>query len=257
MTISGFVGPNLLPVSAGSLNSDLQDTSAAGLADYLRFWIRDSLNTKLTNIMGTSADAVPSANVHLYNPGAGGVWVRNALPSLYVWFSDRAQAVQATLVYRHVQRELSCLWIFDELVAPGDDDARSGISAIVAQTFLKAAERGRHESYAYGSDPLGMPIWRSLSWINFECQQAMPEILWNVPGGSSTGTGRGDGAIQRGFPAVRAKFQIVERIYEDQVSDTDSLIDASLAIHASDGEDSQTMDFMDRELTGPDGSEEL
>lgn len=247
----------MLPVPAGSPLEDLKDASATGLGDYLRFWLRDSLNAKLAQLVGTSSDACPSDSVFDYNPESGSIWVRNETPALYVWSDGASTDVQSTLVYRHVQRDLYALYVFDELVYPGDAGARSGLPAIVAQTFFKSAERGRHPSYGYGSDAVGTPIARSLSWVQWWCTQCVPGILWEIPGGSGTagGIGPGEGQIQRGHPCVKARFRIEERIDGDTfVIPDDVLGDSPLAIDTGPNTTDVT-NILNRVLIPPDGAE--
>jgi len=258
VSTTGLVGGNTLPVDAGVLNTDIGDIAVDGILDYLAFWIKNSLDSKIANMQAspTEADACPSANRFNYDPedGGGGIYARNPTPALYVWWDGNSQFLKKTTLWTHVQREIHAMYIYDEIVLPGDSGARHGLLPIVNATFAKAAERGYHPSYGYNGDPVGTPIYVSLSLANLGLiyMGGSPGVLWEVPGkGTNT-----MGGIQRGFPALKAKFLIEERIEQDIPSDSDALIDASLSINANDGFDSETIPYVDRELEGPDGADE-
>lgn len=256
-TQTSLIGSNTLPVPAGTLDSDLSDLTEDGLLDYLAFWIKNTLDTKLANMTAdpTVTDSVPTANRFTYNPLDGQIWVRNSTPALYVWWDGEAKDVQATLSYRHVVRTLKAFYVFNELDFPGERSYHCGLSGLVALSFFKAAERGRHPSYGHGSDAAGTPIAKSLNWVQWWCTGATDGTQWMVPGGSNAGgIGIGEGAEQRGFPFTVGTFEIVERIDQDQLVFPDDVLgDADIAIDTGDTVQ-DTFTILNRIAPPPDGS---
>ncbi len=250
------IGALTVPVPVGSFNSDFDDPTVSGLADYLRFWLRDGLNTKLSNMAGTSIDAVPAANVYKFKPGA--FYSRQSVPALYVWWDNKSSLVQerTTLAYDMRRREIHVLWLYDELVAPDALGPRHGILGAADAILMRAAERGRHPSYAYGSDAPGTPIWRSLLLHGMEYLGGEPGFWSPIPAGDAD-PGGDEGYAQRGFPALKASFAVLERIDGATMEDpADVHIESEIGINAGDGETTESSEFMTRVLEGPDGDGE-
>lgn len=251
------IGNLTLPVPAGAQNSDLDDPTVSGIADYLRFWLRNSLNTKLANTQGTSADAVPSANVFKYDPNT--YFVRNAFPALYVWWNGRSsvETNRSTLLYDVRKRELHVLWLFDEMLAPNALTPRHGLLAAVDATLAKALERMRHPSYGYGSDAAGTSLLTSLNLVGAEYLGGEAGFMAGVPASDSRAGGPGEGQAQRGYPALKATIAVWERIDQDTLEDPgDVMGDTLLTINAS-GDGVDAVELMQRWLTSPDGSEDV
>jgi len=180
-----------------------------------------------------------------------------ATPALYAWHGGAASESlkYSTSVYPAIEREVKVLYVFQELQKPDGLQARHGIYKAIGDIFAKASDRGRHATFGYNGDPLGTPLYRSVGFLEWRLTKGEPGWLDSTPGGTRNGANGLDRHAQRGFPAYQASFLVVERVGGELPDDGDALIDASIHINASDG-DTQTTDFMDRELEGPDGADE-
>lgn len=252
------VGGTTLPVPAGALNSSLDDPAVKGLLDYLAFWIKNTLDTKLANMTGPVnkpvTDAAPAANRYPFNPES--LHVKMNVPALFVWWDGKSQAFDYTLVKARRVRELSVAYVFDEVRMPAGLSARAGLIAAVDACFAKAEERGDHPAYGYNGDPLGTPIAQSLQWIDWQYLGGQ-EGFYRETLSESLRTSRDEGGVQRGYPALTARFRISELIAPDTLEDpTDVLGDSVISIAIGDGESTAVSGLFDRELPGPDGSEQ-
>lgn len=250
------LGGLTLPIPAGTLNSDLDDPAISALADYLRFWLRSELNTKLANMQGTSTDACPSANVFKFDPST--YWVRNPVPALYVWWEGKSATEQFSMLYDWRKRDVQVMWIYDELVAPNGLSPRHGLLAAVDAVFHKAADRWHHPSYALGSGPSNQMLPFQIAFpglVEIKYLGGTPGMVSTVPQTDARSGGE-EGHVVRGFPALRAKFSIQERIEQDTPGDNDGLGDITINMRGNDGSSNEYLDIMTRYVEGPDGSEQ-
>lgn len=257
------VGPQSLPVAAGAANAALDDTTLVGLLDYLGFWLRTSLNSKLAQQGGPTTssaitDACPTTNLFAWNHM--GTFVRkNAdealpLPGLWAWEeSQETTSEYATLLYEVVRREIRVQYIFPEVMIPKGYNARDGLIPTVARVFAKAAERGKHSAYGYGSDADGTPIWESCSWRFWQYRGGRFEAASMLPGQtSSAASQRAQGAEKRFFPSFVATFWIWERIGLQEAEATDAIADGSMTIQIASDDNETGLDLMERVLESSD-----
>jgi hypothetical protein len=224
MADTSLVGGRTIPVPAGGTDSQLGDPTLLGLLDHLGFALKEGLDTKLSEMRGpvTSAaitDACPTANRFPWDHG--GSFARNTpgentppIPALYAWETS-SRFMPLTLYWDCLERQIKVQYIFPELQVPSGNSARHGLMSDVARIFAKATERYmRHDSYGYGSDADGTPLFRSIGVLAIRMNEGQYGRLEAIPSGSSAANGRSNaaGTIQRFFPAYEATFTVWERI---------------------------------------------
>ncbi len=252
--MSSLLGGLTLPIAAGAQNSDLDDPVVSALSEYLRFWLRNELNTKLSNMQGTATDACPSANVFKVDPST--YWSRGPFPALYVWWEGSSEFQRYSLVYDLRIRKINAMWVYDELLMPEALQPRHGLLNAVDSVFFKATERQRHASFAYGSAAPGAPLAWSVAapgLVSFRYDGGQAGVMAPVPDSDPTPGGPGEGQLIRGYPALRGVFTVWERI-EPGDTDDESFIEGTLNLDGTDGE-GEPDDFMSRTLTAPDGDD--
>jgi hypothetical protein len=263
-TNEASVGGYNLPVPAGTLNTELSDPTVRGLLDYLAFWLNWGLNGKLGNIQGRSAVAVATGGQYPYDPNAIYVRSTQVLPALYVW-PAREYRRQVTMLREYRERYIRAQYIFQELMSPQAMTMRFGLLGAVAALFARAAAWGRHYEYGYGDDELNTPIAESVGIMAWHYRNSEYGMTWKHPGTTEgvperMGTG-GDGAVQHGYPTIRALFEVHERIDTDQPVDlpttpNDVMPDMQFDVQTGDTtEDTTTV--LEGVLPYPDGSEDV
>ena len=247
------VGAQSIPLKAGAANSALSDPVLSGLLDYFGHWLNYALNPQLSQMAGTSAEAVPVANRFPYDPQT--VFVRQAFPALYAWNTSFAFR-HTTLMRRARARTVRVLWVFNELVSPLGVSARSGLYSAADGALSRACYSGRHRDYGHNGAPNGTPITRSLELSRFNYQGSEPMMLWQIPGADDFDSNRVDtresGSIQRGFPAISATFTCDEEVSGDSYTEDDLLPDVSVTIETGDTTQ-DTTPFRHVVLPAPDG----
>jgi hypothetical protein len=259
--LTSQLGGLTLPIPAGVANSEIDDPVVSGLAAYLAFYLNDALNTKLANLSGTSAEAVPSTNTFLWDPSTYFVRGRgdgdaSPFPALYVWWDGRSQHAlgRETLIYDCRERLISVMYLFEELNFPGAANARRGLLGAVDAVFFKAGERWRHASFSLGTDALNSWLLHELNIVDLRYMGGTRgELKASIPEASARAGGSGEGAPTRGYPALSGQFRVWEQVEQD--SSDEFAGDVELDIRACEGLD-EPVDFMTRYLPGPDGSEE-
>ena len=202
-TPNANVGALCLPLPATRLNEEIPDPTVLGIADFLRFTLRNLLNARLAMMQGTSSDAVPEKHVFPYDPAK--FFVRNNLPALYVWWTGKSARTPWTIHYDVRLRQIRALYIFDELVAPGGLRPRHGLMAAVDAAFQIAAEEGSHPEYG---DPPGTPLIDALGLARWTYDGGEEGFLAALP----PATGDLEGASQRGFPSLQGTFTVLEKV---------------------------------------------
>ena len=185
-----------------------------------------------------------------------------ALPALYGWEVSSTWR-EETLFYQSAVRAICLQYIFPQLAKPNAMMARHGLMTAVEHVFQRGAARGYHPQFAYGTEPtsgaaypLGTPLFRSLNLMEWSFVNGQPGFLAPAPSGAATSAaGSTQGAVQRGFPAYQATFQVVERILPEQASAADTAQDAllNLAINEDPGNPALGLDVLSRVLPFPDG----
>lgn len=235
-TVNTNVGGLAIPVPAGAASDPLLDPAVLPLLDYLAYWLRAMLNTKLASMGGTAdvanqvyVDACPAANLFPYDPKQ--YWTHNPKPALYGWWGGPSIRRGQTIVYDVRERELQLMWVYSQLNGPAGDRARSGLAADVDAIFHRAHARGAHPSYGYNGAAPGTPIWKSMGVHSWEYVEGRPGALMETPSGSSRAGGISDGQAQTYYPAVMGRVIVRERIYNDTMVDPDDVnLDTRIAI---------------------------
>lgn len=227
------VGGMTLPIPEGDLNSAIDDPVVTGLADYLKLWIKDSLDSKLANLQGTGSDACPYVflwDPSVYFPRGDDDGTDQPFPALYVWWNGVSKhSDQQTMLFDVREREISVCYIYEELNFPGAANARRGLLGAIDATFFKAGERWRRPDYASNAWILPHLNICDLRYIG----GTLGELKASVPQG---GVGA-EGAPTRGYPALSAKFRVREFIDLDQPTDDDALGDTTFVISGGDSDD--------------------
>lgn len=211
---TGTVGGVTLPLAAGSANSALDDPLLLGLLDYFAYWLNANLNTKLANMAGQPAEAVPAAARFPFDPERA--FVRNTIPALYMW-SPTTRIEKLSILMRRRVRDVRAIYVFSQQVIPDGALVQSGLGADIDGTFLQATQYGYHTAYSYGGGPVGKPIDVTLSIDEWQYLGATIGHMWKLPGEAALGPSggmQGDGAVQRGYLAVQARWEVKELLGE-------------------------------------------
>jgi hypothetical protein len=240
--VSDIGGALTLPIPAGTPGQRLADPAIDALLEWCAHWLTESLDARLANLVGTSATALPTANRFAFDPlDPRGHHVRLPIPALFIWWTGRSRIERLTIVKEYRYRELSALYVFDDLPQLAEHERRAGLMAAVDAAFHKASEARLHTDYGTGDT------------FTFQTAGDLDSLSYEYLGGEQ-GRFTLDNDKDCTFPCLRGAFAVRELIGPDE--STEDLIDASLSIDASDGSTSETIHYMDRELEGPDGSEE-
>lgn len=244
----------LFPLAAGAARSSLEDPVALGLLDYFAFWLNASLNAQLAVMPPHSAQAVPTGRTFAYDPG--GYWVRNGTPALYVWWQSDELRNHSTLKDGLAGR-YGILYVSDEVVAPAGLQHFAGITPAARRVLRRAADLGYHPSYGYNGAEDGTPIFLSLGIASWKFNRLQHGAMTPVPATAANPGGAGEGGIQRFFPAVQGEIEVVEVVGQTIPRDPEDLMgDISATIGTNEnGDVADPLDFMERILPGPDGSE--
>ena len=257
-TEGGLVGGLELPVAAGAVKAKFTDPVVEALLDFSAFWLKRDLDAKLAQLTGTSADAVPTANRFTHDPmDARGHQIHLPVPALFVWWNGKSRWSKNTTIYHMRERDIHMMYAFNELPHYDEMNRRSGLMNAVDASMFAMSHRQVSESYGYGTSENGV-------WVN-ETLGATGLISWQWMGGSPGRFGIDEGPLAerrfakksgQDFPALMGMWKVEERIALGEGEDPgDVMTDMQFGIKASDGETTETMDFMTRYLTSPDGSE--
>lgn len=259
-TPDGVVGALQLPVAAGTSKQKLNDPMVDALLDYAAFYIKWAIDSRLANLTGTSADAVPTANRHTFDPlEPRGIEVKLPKPALFVWWGGRSTWSEQTQLYAIRTRLIEMMYVFDELPHKAEMVRRSGLMNAVDAAMFQMAARQQRNDFATGSSPNG-------TWINTTLGD--PNILsWEWEGGMMGRFGIDEGpraerrrarTSGRDWPALKGRWRVEERVALQTLVIPDDLnTDATVTINGSDGETTETVEIMQRVLPAPDGSEQL
>lgn len=262
------VGSETIPLQTVSANAPHRDPTLVGLLDYLGFWIKTSLDTRLSEFQGPNdssiiSDACPTG--HRFPWNHNGTFARPQkvddagtmsvpLPGLWAWVtSETATDEGATLLCEAVlSRVVRVDYIFPELQLPDGINARSGLINSIGRTIALALDQGRHASYGYGSDADGTPICQSLRLLGARFVSGEPKGIITRPTSSTAGAqghARSDGAVQRFFPVYEATIHVLERVDPRAVVlPDDRLIEGTLTIAQGD-DATDALDVLDRILS--------
>lgn len=245
-----------LPFTAGASLSSLTDPVALGLADYFAYWLNTSLNAQLAVMPPHTATAVPTAARYAYDPM--GIWVRNTIPAIYVWWKSSGTRVQYSTLRDMIPSTYGIMYVSDERVAPAGAQHMAGLQAVVDVVLRTANDRGFHPDYGYGSDPDGTPIYLSLGLARWNFTRLEAGALVPVPATSSNPGGAGEGGIVRYFPAVVGEIEVWKVIGQPIPRDPEDVLrDCEIDIRTNEqGDIGNVVSIMERVLPEPDGSEQ-
>lgn len=261
------VGTQTIPLPSVSANAPLRDPTLVGLLDYLGYWIKSALDTRLADLQGpesssTITDACPTG--HRFPWDHRGTFMRPQktasdgtmsvpLPGLWAWIeSDTTTDEGATLLCETVMnRVVRVDYVFPEVQLPDGISARSGLVTSVGRIIALALDQGRHPAYGYGSDADGTFITQSLRLMAARFVSGEPVGLIPRPTSSTAGAqglARSDGAVQRFYPAYQARIHVMERIDPRAlVLPDDRLSEMSVTIANGDDAD-DGLDILERVL---------
>ena len=241
------VGGLVLPLSSGDEDAPLTDPVVETILDFLGFSLQAALNPKLGTVNGMSLEACPIDNRFAYDPGD--TFVRNPFPALYVFWPGISRVVPETLVYHRREREITILYVFDEHIQPSSMSARSGLLNAVDAVFTTVLERGFAATYTPPGGSLGQNILAALSLQRLEykgAQQGRLEAI--VPSEGRQTQGQALANQKRGFPALRARVDVWERVRFDNVPPT-APADLMADIQTNeDGDFGNTLTVLEREI---------
>ena len=209
-TVDGYVGSLYIPLNPEGKYSPVLDPTVVGLADYLAYWIRYGLSTKLEDPNNDVTDPLPEANVFPYDPRDN--WVRNSTPALYIWWFGESKLVKRTLVKDARQRTLRLFYVACEVATPKGARVYSGLPAAVDAIMFKACATGYHPHYGYNGDPIGTPIATSLRLLGWEYEKGKEDFAQAVPNISQVPGGPGGGHVIRGYPVLFGHVNVWEEV---------------------------------------------
>ncbi len=259
-SLAGAVGGVELPVPAGKINEKFEDPLVEALLSFAAWYIKQAIDDKLEKITGTSHDAVPEANRFSFDPlEPRGHQIKLPHPALFVYWSGKSQWADQTVLYATRMREIQFLYVYDELAGIKDMNRRIGIFNAVDAAMFQMTKRQVAAEFTYGDNPEGMWINTSLGDLN--------TIEWDWMGGTPGRFGIDEGPLASrraakksgiDYPALMGMWMVDERVALSTLEDPEDVMpDMLMTINSSDGETSDTVEFMQRYLTAPDGSGKL
>ena len=221
-----------------------------------------SMKPKNADMVHVDKDGIPDA-VFTFDPKT--TWVRRTLPAIYVW-CPKAKPEQYTQVRNLMVSEYHVRWYFHPLNVPYGIDNWSGLTSGAQRLMYSANDDYRHETFPPAGltlpieIPQGANLETSLCLKSIRLLETDHGMTWEHPGTSvapgSTLGATTDGARQRGFPTVMAKWEVKEFVEVGALNTQDERGDILLKIKASDGEGIGTVDILDRFMQHPDGTDD-
>jgi hypothetical protein len=210
--VTSTVGAHELPLAAGTADTELADPLLDGLLSYFAHWLNADLNTRLANIDGQPDVAVAADKVFPLDPGRTHAW--NAPPALYLWRGPEVTRPWTQHVDERVT-QLHGMYVFTLQSIPHGAQGVAGLGSLVSATLGRATKLGFHPSFSYGTMPAGHTIAKRLGIEGWQYDGSECGYVQLEPGAKPLSQARnsgGDGAVQTGFPAVRARWTVRELI---------------------------------------------
>lgn len=251
MSVSAKVGALDIPIQSGGVKERLSDPLVDKLLDFSAFVIKNALDAKLHDLLGTSTDAVPEKNRFPYNPlEPRGKHRVLSPPALFVWWNGRSKISKHSSIYYMRERELRLLYVFPELPQTAELERRAGLLNAVDACLHQASFWMGHDEYGSGAS--------IRSQLGYPCMTEW-EYLGGEPGrfGIDEGAGverRISRHSGRDYPALKGYFALYERVTPKDLTDDDLLQDGQFTINAGETED--TVETLTMVLGSPDGSED-
>ncbi len=266
MALEYRIGGQDFPLRPGS-PPYLRDPIADAFLDFFAFCLNDALNVQLAAMSPKNAEAVPTDVPtatpplyyrHAYDPDK--MWPQNPRPSLYVWRkSDRVESY-TTLKEREVAT-YGVFYVAQSLRIPGGGRHFAGIGAAVSRVLRFACDQGFHPDYGYDGAPLGEQLHLSVGFQGWEVAEMQTGRAEVTPDKS--------GAAIDFYPIVSGQLRvwtIIEQPIPQEASGASSGDgvtpgnvggDMTVSIQTNgEGDVGDTVEFMQRYLVGPDGSED-
>jgi len=252
----GAVGGIQIPVAAGVEGERWTDPAVDALLDFAAFYIKDAIDDKLARLTGTGHDAVPADNRFPFDPlTPRGHQIKLPRPALYVWWEGTSTVEQQTTIYDVRSRPIQFMYVYDELPHYDEMVRRAGMMSAIDAAMAQMSMRQVHADFGHSGDPSG-------TWINYTV--ADPNFMgWAWQGGFPGRFGIDEGPRAerrfakksgRDYPALKGSWLLQERVAAQTLVDPDDMTgDVEVNIWASDGESTDTMDFLDGVLQAPDG----
>lgn len=258
-----------IPVAAGTQDAPIVDPTVAGLLDYLGFWLRYALNSKLGTMTAPPvADACPVANRYTVNPSS--LVARFNKPALFVWWDGKSVVKPFTTIKDVRQRDFQALYVFDRVgsdtIAGQDARARyAGLISTVDATFLRAISRRAHPGYAPAGFRAGTPIGVILGVNAIDYLGGQEGFLQELPapsarnaavqtGPTKLSRGNANGILQ-GYPCLRAVFRVVEECGADTETAADEAPDMLFMPQLGGGDPADPLPLDNRYLPSADAIE--
>lgn len=246
------VGGIELPIAAGSTGGELADPTVKGLLAYLAFCLGKDLDAKLAKMPPMSAAACPSGHAHPWDPNTH--FVRNALPSLYLWWAgvSRPAPAMSTLVYDVQERVLQGLYVFDEHVAPDGLLSRVGLLAAVNASLANACKQRSRSDYTPSGGTAGQDVGAALGLVAWKFNGSKQgSMTASIPSTSPVPGGPPEGHIKRGLPALAFELSVWEQVGTFTGPFT-TTADSTLTISGNDGiaDSGDVLELMQRKLPG-------
>lgn len=268
-TSAGNVGPQLFPDPVTGPDAPFPDPTALVLGHYLAHWLNfgldaraKSMKPKNADMVHVDADGIPDA-VFTFDPKT--TFVRRTLPAIYVWCL-KAKPKEHSTIRDIMVSEYHVRWYFLPINVPYGIDNWSGLTQGAHKLMYAANFDKRHETFPPSgltlpvSFPIGTSVEKALCLRELEIVETDHGMTWETPGTSPAPGGTlgsvTDGARQRGFPTVMAKWTVEEFVDIGRPTIADERGDILLSIKASDGESSTAVDMFERFIQHPDGTDD-
>lgn len=267
-TLTTTVGPQPLPAVAGAANATFVDETGDRLADYVAFWLNWGLTAKLGTMTTPPATAaVLPANIYTTSPT--NVFIARNFPALFVYGNSKpTKYEQVTCVHQTRTREFDIIYAFERVKNIEGVNQWAGLITTVDAIIARAFDRMAHPNYTYdatttpGTNIRWMNSWE---WVEYMggvegfLKEYSPASLRKLSSAQGGRTGESaQGGVQGGNPCFRGTVRITELVGQDTALDPDDASkDISVSIAATEGPGEILPDFLERSLSGGDGTDDI
>jgi hypothetical protein len=248
------IGLMEIPLRSEGANTSIADPTITGLLDYIRFWIVDGLQQKITDPNDTQPDPLPASNVFDYDPG--GNWVRNlneagqkAIPALYMWQTGASKVDLWTIVQYKRSRTLKLMYIAQPIFGPDGSSVFSGLASSVDAILTKSYARGRHPDYGYSGAARGTPIGVSLNLLGWKYDGGEVGVMAPIPEVSARPGSPSGGNLIDYYPALRGQLTVHELVGLEELDESDRMAEIPFSANVNDPADANgPLTVLDRYL---------
>ncbi len=257
MALEYRIGGQDFPLRPG-LPPYLRDPIADAFLDFFAFCLNDALNVQLAAMSPKDAEAVPTANRYAYDPGK--LWPQNPQPALYVW--RKSDRIEPYTTLRDCElATYGIMYIAQHVRLPVGGRHFAGLGAAVSRVLRFACDQGFHPDYGYNGGPVGEQLDIAVGFHDWEVAEMQTGMAEVTPGNS--------GAAPDFYPIVSGQLRVwtvIEQPIPQEASGasggggvTPGNVggDMTVSIQTNgEGDVGDTVEFMQRYLVGPDGSED-